>query len=409
MIHIEMAGMLAHRDGRIGVPEREGAATAHLARADPLQLAAFREVVRKFFQTEVTPYYESWESTGAVPRELWRKAGSLGFFGMQVPEEFGGGGGGSFRFNAAITEEAQAAGVGMGAFRLQGDICIPYFLHVANEEQRARYLPRLVAGELIGAIAMTEPDAGSDLRGIRTSATRGSGHFVLNGAKTFISNGTIADVIIVVAKADPGGDDHGGLTLFLVDRDMPGVSSGPPFRKLGLHAQDTGEVFLQDVQVPEGNVLGEVGEGMSYLTRNLPQERLSIAVSAQASAEATVRRTVDFAKSRRMFGTSLAKFQNTKFEIASCATDVAAGRALLDSAIASFDAGTLTPAEAAMAKLFCSEMQGRVVDRCLQLHGGAGYMAESRVGRAYGDARVTRIYGGSSEVMKIVVARSLGL
>lgn len=373
------------------------------------ELRAFRDLVRDFLETEVAPYYEKWESSGAVPRELWRKAGALGFFGMQVPVEFGGGGGASFRFNAAITEEAQALAIGLGAFRLQNDICIPYFLDVANDEQRARYLPGLVAGELICAIAMTEPDAGSDLRGIRTSAVRDAEHFVLNGSKTFISNGTTADVIIVVAKVDPARGDAAGLTLFIVDRDTPGVSSGRPFRKLGLHAQDTGELFFHDVQVPAANVLGEIDAGMSYLAGNLPQERLSIAVSAQAAAEAAVRRTVSFAKSRRMFGTTLAKFQNTKFELAAAATDVAAGRALLDSAIASFDAGTLTPAEAAVAKLFCSEMQGRVVDRCLQLHGGAGYMAESSIGRAYGDARVTRIYGGSSEVMKIVIARSLGL
>jgi acyl-CoA dehydrogenase len=389
--------------------EGAGDGVALQPHVDPLQLAAFREVVRKFLQTEVIPYYEDWESAGTVPRELWRKAGALGFFGMQVPEEFNGAGSASFRFNAAITEEAQAAGVGMGAFRLQNDVCIPYFLHVANDEQRARYLPRLGAGELICAIAMTEPDAGSDLRGIRSSAARDADHFVLNGAKTFISNGTIADLIIVVAKVDPGRGKEAGLTLFLVDRDMPGVSSGSPFRKLGLHAQDTGELFFRDVRVPAENVLGEVDAGMSYLTGNLSQERLSIAVSAQASAETTVRRTVEFAKSRRMFDTSLAKFQNTKFELAACATDVAAGRALVDTAMTSFDAGALTPAGAAMAKLFCSEMQGRVVDRCLQLHGGAGYMAESRIGRAYGDARVTRIYGGSSEVMKVVIARSLGL
>jgi alkylation response protein AidB-like acyl-CoA dehydrogenase len=338
--------------------EGAGGVDARPALADPSQLAAFREVVRKFLQAEVIPYYEDWESGEVVPREFWRKAGALGFFGMQVPEEFGGVGRVSFRFNAAITEEAQAAGVGMGAFRLQSDVCIPYFLHVANDEQRARYLAGLTAGELICAIAMTEPDAGSDLRGIRTSATRGAGHFVLNGSKTFISNATIADVVIVVAKVDPERGKDAGL---------------------------------------------------SYLTSNLSQERLSIAVSAQASAEAALRRTVDFAKSRRMFSTTLAKFQNTKFELAACATDVAAGRALVEEAMTAFDGQTLTPAAAAMAKLFCSEMQGRVVDRCLQLHGGAGYMSESRIGRAYSDARVTRIYGGSSEVMKIVIARSLGL
>jgi alkylation response protein AidB-like acyl-CoA dehydrogenase len=389
--------------------EGAGGVDARPALADPSQLAAFREVVRKFLQAEVIPYYEDWESGEVVPREFWRKAGALGFFGMQVPEEFGGVGRVSFRFNAAITEEAQAAGVGMGAFRLQSDVCIPYFLHVADDEQRARYLAGLTAGELICAIAMTEPDAGSDLRGIRTSAIRGAGHFVLNGSKTFISNATIADVVIVVAKVDPERGKDAGLTLFLVDRDMPGVSSGRPFKKLGLHAHDTGELFFHDVRVPAAHVLGEVDAGLSYLTSNLSQERLSIAVSAQASAEAALRRTVDFAKSRRMFSTTLAKFQNTKFELAACATDVAAGRALVEEAMTAFDGQTLTPAAAAMAKLFCSEMQGRVVDRCLQLHGGAGYMSESRIGRAYSDARVTRIYGGSSEVMKIVIARSLGL
>lgn len=369
---------------------------------------SFRKVVRGFLQREVVPRYGEFEAAGCLPPEFWRSAGSLGLLGINIPERHGGAGVESFKFNAIISEEGAAAGVALGGVRVQSDICVPYFLHQANEEQQERWLPDIASGEKVVAIAMTEPGAGSDLAGMSTTARRDGDDYVLNGQKTFISNGIVADLIIVAAKTDPS-ERHRGISLFVVEADTAGFRRGRNLDKLGLKAQDTAELFFTDLSVPAANRLGEEGRGFEYLTANLAQERLSLTVGAQASASAAVTNTLAYVRQREVFGAPLSKMQNTKFELAACATEVAAGQALLDQALEAHDRGELDPADAAMAKLFCTEMQGRVIDRCLQLFGGYGYIREYPITRAYADARVSRIYGGSSEIMKIIIARKLGM
>lgn len=369
---------------------------------------SFRKVVRGFLQREVVPRYGEFEAAGCLPPEFWRSAGSLGLLGINIPERHGGAGVESFKFNAIISEEGAAAGVALGGVRVQSDICVPYFLHQANEDQQERWLPDIASGEKVVAIAMTEPGAGSDLAGMSTTARRDGDDYVLNGQKTFISNGIVADLIIVAAKTDPS-ERHRGISLFVVEADTAGFRRGRNLDKLGLKAQDTAELFFTDLSVPAANRLGEEGRGFEYLTANLAQERLSLTVGAQASASAAVTNTLAYVREREVFGAPLSKMQNTKFELAACATEVAAGQALLDQALEAHDRGELDPADAAMAKLFCTEMQGRVIDRCLQLFGGYGYIREYPIARAYADARVSRIYGGSSEIMKIIIARKLGM
>ncbi|MEY8040333.1 acyl-CoA dehydrogenase family protein [Saccharopolyspora cebuensis] len=370
---------------------------------------AFREVVRDFLAKEVVPQFPEWERRGVVPRELFVKAGALGIPGLQVPEEYGGGGSTSFKFNAVVTEEAARAGVGIGGLSVHMNVVVPYFTSLCDADQRRRWLPGLAGGELMSAIAMTEPGTGSDLAGMATTATRDGDHYVLDGAKTFITGGINADLVIVVARTGAGQDRRDGLSLLVVERGMDGFTRGRNLDKLGLKAQDTAELFFDSVRVPAANLLGEEGAAFRYLTGNLPQERLGIAVAAQAAAESALRQTLDYVRERTVFGNPVSSFQNTKFELAGCEIEIEAGRAVLDKALDEHDAGTLSGADAAKVKVYCTELQSRVIDRCLQLHGGYGFMLEYPIARMYADARVTRIFGGTTEVLKTIVAKSLGL
>jgi alkylation response protein AidB-like acyl-CoA dehydrogenase len=362
-------------------------------------------------QREITPNAEQWENDGIVPRDLFAKAGAAGFLGMAVPEELGGAGVDDFRFNAVIDEElawAGAVGSGLG-FTLHNDVCLPYFLELCSPDQRSRWLPGLADGSLIAAIAMTEPNVGSDLAGIATRAeATGDGGYRLNGTKTFITNGINCDLVIVAARTDRESK-HGGLSLFVVERDMDGFTRGRNLEKLGQHAQDTAELFFENVDVPAENILGEVGKGFAYLVRNLAQERMSLAVLAVAAADASVRWTVDYVRDRKAFGAPIGSFQNTRFELAECRTEVEVSRAFVDRCLTKLVEGSLGPEEAAMAKWWATDMQGRVIDRCLQLFGGYGYMREYPIANAWADARVMRIFGGTNEIMKEIIGRSMGL
>ncbi|MEV0702924.1 acyl-CoA dehydrogenase family protein [Saccharopolyspora sp. NPDC050389] len=370
---------------------------------------AFREVVREFLAKEVVPYFADWEKAGLVPRDLFNKAGEIGMLGLQVPEEYGGGGTSSFKFNAVITEETARAGVSLGGFSVHANVVVPYFISICDEEQKKRWLPGLANGELMSAIAMTEPGTGSDLAGMATTATREGEYYMLNGAKTFITGGHNADLVIVVARTGHGENRRDGLSLLVVERDMAGFSRGRNLDKLGLKAQDTAELFFDDVRVPAANLLGEEGRAFEYLSANLPQERLGIAVAGQAAAEAALRTTLAYVRERKVFGKPVASFQNSKFELAGCEVEIEAGRAMLERALDEHDVGELSAADAAKVKVYCTELQSRVIDRCLQLHGGYGYMLEYPIARMYADARVTRIFGGTTEVMKTIIAKSLGL
>jgi acyl-CoA dehydrogenase len=373
--------------------------------------ADFRSMVREFVTREIVGHYADWEQAGQVPRQFFRALGAIGVMGMAIPEKFGGSGNEDYRYNVILQEEAARALVTMGTVRTQLDVILPYFLAYTDDEQQARWFPGLAAGELLTAIAMTEPGTGSDLAGIKTRAVRQGDHYRLNGAKTFITGGALADLVIVVARTrDPDpADRRAGLTLLVVEDGMPGFVKGRTLDKIGLKVQDTAELSFTDVLVPVANRLGEEGAAFGYLGRNLPQERMTIAVGSVAQARAAVDATVSYVSSRQVFGQPLAGFQNTKFELAACATEVEAGQALLDRALVALVAGELSGADAAIAKLFCTEMQARVVDRCLQLFGGYGYITEFPIARLYADARVTRIYGGTSEVMKSIIGKSLGL
>lgn len=371
---------------------------------------AFRESVRAFLAKEVTPYLEVWDARGIVPRKLFQIAGAAGFLGMAIPEEFGGGGVSDFRFNAVLGEEimaAGAAGAGLG-LTLQNDICLPYFLDLGTEEQQRRWLPGIASGELITAIAMTEPGTGSDLAGMVTTAVRQPDHYVVNGSKTFVSSGVNADLVITAVKTDPR-ERHQGMSLLVLERGMEGFERGRNLAKLGQHAQDTAELFFRDVHVPVANLLGTQGHGFLHLVDRLPQERLSMAVAAVAGARSAWEQTLVYVKDRTAFGTPIGSFQNTKFRLAEMATEIDIAQAYTDRCIEALNAGELTVADAAKAKWWCTELQGRVVDACLQLHGGYGYMLEHPISRAFADARVTRIYGGTTEIMKEVIGRSLGL
>ncbi len=371
---------------------------------------AFRDSVRTFLAKEVTPHLTAWEADGIVPRELFITAGAAGFLGMAIPEEFGGGGVADFRFNAVLDEEimrAGAAGAGLG-LSLHNDICLPYFLDLATEEQRQRWLPGIASGELITAIAMSEPGMGSDLAGMATTAYRQADHYLVNGSKTFISNGINADLVIVAVKTDPA-QRHQGMSLLVVERGMTGFERGRKLVKLGQHAQDTAELFFREVRVPVDNVLGAPGRGFIHLVDRLPQERLSMAVAAVAAARAALDLTLAYVKDRKAFGQPIGSFQNTRFRLAEMATEIDIAQTFTDRCIEALNEGELTVVDAAKAKWWCTELQGRVVDGCVQLHGGYGYMAEYPIARAFADARVTRIYGGTTEIMKEVIGRSLGL
>ncbi|MBX6166096.1 MAG: acyl-CoA dehydrogenase family protein [Thermobispora bispora] len=370
---------------------------------------AFRETVRDFLLKEAVPYAQEWERQGFVSRDFYRKAGALGIVGLQVPERYGGGGVESYKFNCVLTEETARQHLCLGSLRVHMDIVLPYFLRYADEEQRRRWLPGIASGELMTAIAMTEPGTGSDLAGIATTARLDGDYYVLNGAKTFITGGIGANLVVVVARTSKGGDRRSGLSLLVVEDGMPGFTRGRNLEKLGLKAQDTAELFFEDVRVPVANLLGEEGQAFSYLTGNLPQERLSIAVNAVAQSRAALELTVGYVKNRKAFGQPVSAFQNTKFVLADLAARIEAAQSLLDRAIEAHDQGVLSAADAAKVKLFTTETQGHVMDACLQLHGGYGYMLEYPIARMFADARVTRIYGGSSEIMKVIIAKSLGL
>ncbi|MEK6441064.1 acyl-CoA dehydrogenase family protein [Pseudonocardia sp. T1-2H] len=371
---------------------------------------AFRESFRKFVEQEIVPHDDRWAEDGIVPRELFATAGKSGFLGIDVPEEYGGGGVRDFRFNAVITEElmrsgAAAAGLGL---TLHNDICMPYFLAYCTEEQKRRWLPGIVSGELITAIAMTEPGIGSDLASMSTTARREGDHYVVNGAKTFITNGINSDLVITAVKTDPS-QKHKGISLLVIERGMEGFERGRNLDKLGQHAQDTAELSFTDVRVPVANLLGEEGKGFTQLVTNLPQERLSIAVAGVSASRAALGWTLDYVKERKAFGSPIGSFQNSRFVLAELDTEIDIAEHYVDDCIRALNAGELTAVDASKAKYWCTELQGRVVDKCLQLHGGYGYMNEYPIAKAYADARITRIYGGTTEIMKEVIGRGLGL
>jgi alkylation response protein AidB-like acyl-CoA dehydrogenase len=373
----------------------------------------FRASFRTFLQREVVGEegrYGEWERAGIMPREVFAAAGRGGFLAMAVPERYGGAGAEDFRLNVVIGEEAQRAGVGSFGLgiTLHNDICLPYFLRYCSEEQRERWLPGIVSGELITALAMTEPGIGSDLASMSTRAIRDGDHYVVDGAKTFITNGINADLVILAAKTDPG-ERHRGISLLIVERGMEGFERGRNLEKIGQHAQDTAELSFSEVHVPAENLLGREGEGFTYLVSNLPQERLSIATSAVAAAEAALDWTLRYVREREAFGQPIGSFQSSRFTLAELHGEVQVARTFVDSCVLALGDGELTAEDAATAKWWCTDLQGRVTDRCLQLFGGYGYMLEYPIARAWADARVTRIYGGANEIMKEIVGRSLGL
>lgn len=372
---------------------------------------SFRQMVRDVVASEIVPFFPEWEREGRIPTSAYRALANLGLLGMSVPESYGGGGVSGYKFSAIITEETVAAGVGMGALRVHVDIATPYILHYGTEEQKAQWLPRVVSGEMMLAIAMSEPGIGSDLAGISTTAVRDGDDYIINGTKTFITGALNAGAFLVVARTEKASPDdrRKGLSVILVEADAAGVSVGSNFEKIGLKSQDTAEVALTDVRVPRTHLLGEEGEGFSYLTSNLPQERLSIALSSWVSARTALELTTRQVLDRKAFGRPISEFQNTKFVLAQCATEIEAGQAFIDAALEAHEKGELSAVDAAKLKLYCSELQGRVIDQCLQLFGGYGYMLEYPIARMYADARVTRIYGGTSEIMKTIIAKSLGL
>ncbi len=368
----------------------------------------FRDTVRRFVGKEMQPHLERWEADGIVARELFTAAGAAGLLAMAAPEAYGGGGVSDFRFNLIVGEEVQrvgAGGAGLG-LTLHNDICLPYFLALTTEDQKRRWLPGICSGDLITAVAMTEPAMGSDLAGMTTSAVRDGDHYVVNGSKTFITNGINADLVITAVKTDPS-QRHRGISLLVLERGMAGFERGRNLAKVGLHSQDTAELFFTDVAVSIDNLLGEEGQGFLHLVQNLPQERLSIAAAGVAAAHAALGWTLDYTKERTAFGQPIASFQNSRFVLAELATEVEIGQVFVDRCVLALNAGVLTAEEAAMAKWWCTELQKRVVDRCVQLHGGYGYMLEYPIARAYADARITTIYGGTTEIMKEIIGRSL--
>ena len=368
----------------------------------------YRQTVAGFIAREIAPHYEEWSQAGLVPRDVFTKAGELGMF-PAVPEAYGGAGVRDFRFLAVFIEEAAKAGVApaLAGIGLQNEICMPYFLDLANDEQKARWLPGIGTGELITAIGMTEPGAGSDLSGITTRGVREGDDYIVNGAKTFITNGINADLVIAVVRT--GDHPHHGLSLLIVERGMEGFTRGRNLDKVGLHAQDTAELFFQDVRVPSVNLLGAEGSGFLSLMHNLAQERLGLAVAAVANARAVFDLTLDYVRERKAFSQPIGAFQNTRFKMAEMATELDIAHTYVDRCILGLNDGTLDAVEAAKAKWWTTELQGRIVDTCVQLHGGYGYMMEYGVARAFIDARISRIYGGTTEIMKEIIGRSLKL
>jgi alkylation response protein AidB-like acyl-CoA dehydrogenase len=370
--------------------------------------AEFRALCRDFLAREATPWHAEWEKAGLVDRAVWAKAGKAGLLGMDVSEEYGGGGQRDFRFNAVLVEEIVTAGTSGLGFGLHNDVVAPYLTELGTPEQRRRWLPGFCAGELISAIAMSEPGAGSDLAGIRTTAVRDGADIVLNGQKTFITNGELADLVIVVAKTAPELGAH-GVSLVVVERGTPGFTRGRRLEKVGLKANDTTELFFDGCRVPAENLLGSENQGFYHLMANLPRERLSIAVAAVAAAERILEMTLQYAQTREAFGRPIGKFQHNRFLLAELDTEVTIARTFLNHCIAEYDAGRLTITDAAKAKWWTTELQTKVADRCVQLHGGYGYMLEYPVAKAWLDSRVQTIYGGTTEIMKEIIGRGLGL
>lgn len=368
----------------------------------------FRSAFRAWLDKEVVPRHEQFERDGITPRELWLAAGSHGFLGLTVPEQFGGGGTDDYRFAAVMQEEVSYTGViGSGnGFTLHNDIVLPYFVGLCNDEQKARWLPGMCTGERIGAIAMTEPNTGSDLAAIRTTAVRHGDTYIVSGAKTFITNGINSDAVIVAVTTDSKAK-HRGMSLLVLERGMKGFDRGRNLEKLGMHAQDTAELFFADVEVPVANLLGEEGKGFYYLMLNLAQERLGMAVGAAAVCQAALDQTLAYTKERKAFGQSVGQFQHNKFLLAELSTEVQIAQVYVDRCIELHCAGQLSPEQAAAAKFWTTELQNKVVDRCLQLHGGYGYMLEYPIARAWADSRVQTIYGGTSEIMREIVGRAI--
>jgi alkylation response protein AidB-like acyl-CoA dehydrogenase len=369
---------------------------------------ALRESARQFIERELVPNAEKWEADRLVDRSAFTAAGKYGLIGFNMPEEYGGGGSDDFRFNAVIDEELARYGGPAPSLSLQNDVVGPYFKHLANEAQLERWMPGIASGELILAVAMTEPGAGSDLAGIRTSAVRDGDDWIVNGSKTFISSGLNSDLVVVVCRTDPEAG-HKGFTLLVVERDMPGFTRGRKLDKMGLHAQDTAELHFEDVRVPAANLLGKEGRGFYHLMENLPSERLSIAVSAIAGARESWRQTLQYAKDRKAFGQSIGNFQHNRFLLAEMDTELDVSEQYIDRCLQGVVDGDLSAVEAAKAKWWCTETAKKVIDGCVQLHGGYGYMMEYRVARDYVDSRIQTIFGGTTEIMKDIIGRDLGL
>ncbi|HEU5044961.1 MAG TPA: acyl-CoA dehydrogenase family protein [Nocardioidaceae bacterium] len=368
---------------------------------------SFRSTVRTFLEREAVPHHEQWEADGVVSREVWRAAGRAGLLGFDVEEKYGGGGVRDFRYNMVLNEEMTRLGLHGPAFGLHNDIILPYLTSLATAEQKQRWLPGCCTGETILAIAMTEPGAGSDLQGIRTTAVDKGDHFVLNGSKTFISNGILGDLVVVVARTDPDAG-HQGISLLVVERGMAGFERGRNLDKIGQHAQDTAELFFDNVAVPKANLLGEAGQGFIYLMQNLPQERLSISTVAAAACERILEMCLDYARERQAFGRPIGKFQHNRFLLAEMATETRIARVFVDDCVRRHNAGELDASGASMAKWWTTELQKKTADQAVQLFGGYGYMTEYPVARAFLDSRIQTIYAGTTEIQKEIIGRSLG-
>jgi alkylation response protein AidB-like acyl-CoA dehydrogenase len=369
---------------------------------------AFRDTVRSFCEKEIAPHHDQWEKDAIVPREVWEKAGAMGLLGFMMPEEHGGGGVSDFRYNAILTEEITRIGASGIGFVIQTDLVSGYLLSLANEEQRARWFPKFCSGEMITAIAMTEPGTGSDLQGIKTTAVLDGDEYVINGSKTFITNGINSDFVIVVCQTDPSAGAM-GFSLVVVERGAEGFERGRNLDKIGLKAQDTAELFFDNVRVPAANLLGEAGKGFIYLMEKLPQERLSISVVAAAASRRMIDMTVEYVKERKAFGKPIGSFQNTRFTLAELETEARIAQVYVDESILRLNDKTLTVDDAAMGKWWTTELQKKVADQCLQLHGGYGYMSEYPISKAYLDTRIQTIYGGTTEIMKEIIGRGMGL
>ena len=369
---------------------------------------AFRDTVRAFCEKEIAPHHEQWEKDSIVPREVWAKAGELGLLGFMMPEEYGGGGMHDFRFNAVLQEEVTRVGGSGVGFAIQTDLVSGYLLKYCTDEQKARWFPKFCSGEMITAIARTEPGTGSDLQGIQTTAVKDGDEYVISGAKSFITNCINADFVIVVAKTDPEAGAL-GFSLIVVERDAEGFERGRNLDKMGLKAQDTAELFFDNCRVPTSNLLGEEGQGFIYLMDNLPQERMTISVVAAAACRQMIDMTVEYVKERKAFGKPIGSFQNSRFVLAELETEQQIAQVFVDRSITELNNGTLTVAEAAMGKWWTTELQKKTVDQCLQLFGGYGYMSEYPISKAYLDTRIQTIYGGTTEIMKEIIGRGMGL